>query len=177
MTESHPICLMSIGPPIPEVTAISKFDLKNPWSRPSVWSHCWLSNQSIYFLFVSYHLVQLFLRYSYLNIWPWNLKVKPNGHIWGPEFNRYGCFSFIGNHFFKISRHLKIQGQGHGQGQNRWSHLWPRFQSICLLIVSWQLDHFWLRNIKFHIWLLKFKVKVQTKIDQIRIRQYIWLGH
>ena len=36
-------------------------------------------------------------------------------------------------------------GQGHGQGQTRWSYLRPRVQSICLLFVSWQSDHFWLR--------------------------------
>ena len=47
---------------------------------------------------------------------------------------------------------LKIQGQGHGQGQTRWSHLSPRVQSICLLFVSWQSDHFGLRYSKFHIW-------------------------
>ena len=46
---------------------------------------------------------------------------------------------------------LKIQGQGHGQGQTRWSHLSPRVQSICLLFVSWQSDHFGLRYSKFHI--------------------------
>ena len=47
---------------------------------------------------------------------------------------------------------LKIQGQGHGQGHTWWSHLSPRVQSICLLFVSWQSDHFWLRYSKFHIW-------------------------
>ena len=47
---------------------------------------------------------------------------------------------------------LKIQGQGHGQGQTRWSHLSPRVQSICSLFVSWQSDNFWLRYSKFHIW-------------------------
>ena len=59
---------------------------------------------------------------------------------------------------------LKIQGQGHGQGQTRWSHLSPRVQSICLLFVSWQSDHFWLRYRKFHIWPWKFKVKVMAKV-------------
>ena len=59
---------------------------------------------------------------------------------------------------------LKIQGQGHGHGQNRWSHLSPRVQSICLLFVSWQSDHFWLRYRKFHIWPWKFKVKVMAKV-------------
>ena len=59
---------------------------------------------------------------------------------------------------------LKIQGQGHGQGQTRWSHLSPKVQSICLLFVSWQSDHFWLRYSKFYIWPWKFKVKVMAKV-------------
>ena len=58
------------------------------------------------------------LRYSYFKIWPWKsmvkvmcvvkdqghvwpskskVKVKPIGHIWGLEFNRYICFLFCGN--------------------------------------------------------------------------------
>ena len=61
---------------------------------------------------------------------------------------------------------LKIQGQGHGQGQTWWSHLKPRVQSMCLLFVSWQSDHFWLRYSQFDIWPWKFKVKVTTKIAQ-----------
>ena len=123
------------------------------------------------------------------------------------EFNRYVCFPFRGNRtiFAEILQilyfTLKIQGQGHGQGQTQWSHLspwvqsiyvcfsfrgsrtifgwdiansifdlensrsrsWPRsnpmvtfeplrVQSICLLVVWWQSDHFWLRYSKFHIW-------------------------
>ena len=38
-----------------------------------------------------------------------------------------------------------------GQGQTHWSHLTPGVQSICLLFVTWQSDHFWLRYRKFHI--------------------------
>ena len=45
-----------------------------------------------------------------------------------------------------------------------WSHLRPGVQSICLLFVSWQSDHFWLRYRKFHIWPWKFKVKVMAKV-------------
>ena len=46
---------------------------------------------------------------------------------------------------------FKIQGQGHGHGQTRWSYVRPRFQSIRLLFVPWQSDHFLLRYSKFHI--------------------------
>ena len=58
-----------------------------------------------------------------------------------------------------------MQGQGHCQGQAWWSHLRPKFQSICLLFISWQSDHFWLRYSKFHIWPWKCKVKVMAKPD------------
>ena len=61
---------------------------------------------------------------------------------------------------------LKIQGQGYGQGQTWWSHLKPRVQSMCLLFVSWQSDHFWLRYSQFNIWPWKLKIKVTTKIAQ-----------
>ena len=58
----------------------------------------------------------------------------------------------------------KLKGQGYGQGQTHWSNLRPRVQSICLLFVSWQLDHFWLRYRKFRIRPWKFKVKVMAKV-------------
>ena len=48
--------------------------------------------------------------------------------------------------------------------KSHWSHLRPGVQSICLLFVSWQSDHFWLRYSKFHIWPWKFKVKVMVKV-------------
>ena len=66
------------------------------------------------------------------------------------------CFVAIGPFLAEIKQipylTLKNLGQGHGQGQSRWSHLSPRVQSICLLFVSWQSDHFCLRYSKFHIW-------------------------
>ena len=92
ITYCHPLCAMSIGPPI--------------------------------------------LRYSYFKIWPWKSMVKVicvvkgQGHIWPSKF----------------------KGQGYGQDQTHWSPLRPGVQSICLLFVSWQSDHFWLRYSKFHIW-------------------------
>ena len=146
------------------------------------------------------------------------IKVKPIGHIWGLEFNRYVCVLFrgnrttfgwdIGNSIFDLENSrsrswprlnlmvtfealefkryvcflfrgnrtifgwdiansifdLDSQGQGHGQGQTRWSHLSPRVQSICLLFVSWQSDLFLLRYSKFYIWPWNFKVKVMVKV-------------
>ena len=104
MTHCHPLCAMSIGPPI--------------------------------------------MRYSYFKIWPWQFiikvmcVVKGQGHVWPSKF----------------------KGQGDGQGQAHWSHLRPGVQSICLVFVLWQSDHFWLRYRKFHIWPWKLKVKVMAKV-------------
>ena len=87
------------------------------------------------------------LRYSYFKIWPWKSMVKVmcvvkgQGHTWPSKF----------------------KGQGYGQGQTHLSHLRPGVQSICLLFVLWQSDHFWLRYEKFGIWPRKFKVKVMAK--------------
>ena len=58
----------------------------------------------------------------------------------------------------------KFKGQGYGQVQTHWSHLRPGVQSICLLFVSRQSDHFWLRYSKFYIWPWKIKVKVMAKV-------------
>ena len=60
-------------------TAISKFDHENPWSRSCVWSKV---------------KVTFDLQNSKVKIM---VKVKPIGHIWGLEFNRYVCFSFLEN--------------------------------------------------------------------------------
>ena len=92
------------------------------------------------------------------------------------EFNQYVCFSFRGNRTifgWDIAipyLTLKIQGQSHGQGQNRWSHLSPKVQSICLLFVSWQSDHFWLRYSKFHIWPWKNLDQNRPKSNQVIYR-------
>ena len=67
------------------------------------WSHLRPGVQSICLLFVSNQSDRFWLRYSKFYIWPWKFKVKvmakvkPNGHIWALEFNRYVCFSFRGN--------------------------------------------------------------------------------
>ena len=95
------------------------------------------------------------LRYSYFKIWPWKSMVKVmcvvkgQGHVWPSKF----------------------KGQGYGQGQTHWSHLRPGVQSICLLFVSWQSDHFWQRYSKFYIWPWKFKVKVMAKVKS---DDHIW---
>ena len=103
------------------------------------------------------------LRYSYFKIWPWKsmvkvmCEVKGQGHVWPSKF----------------------KGHGYGQVQTHWSHLRPGVQSICLLFVSWQSDHFWLRYSKFYIWPWKFKVKVMANVKPdghiwaLKFNQYV----
>ena len=73
----------------------------------------------------------------------------------------------------------KFKGQGYGQGQTHWSPLRPGVQSICLLFVSWQSDHFWLRYSKFHIspWKILVKVMVKVKPDchiwALELKRYV----
>ena len=92
---------------------------------------------------------------SYLKIWPWKSVVnvlcviKGQGQVWP----------------------WKFKGQSNGQDQTHWSHLRPGIQSLCLLLVSWQTDHFWLRYSKFYIWPWKFKVKVTAKV---KTDDHIW---
>ena len=112
------------------------------------------------------------------HIWPSKLKywfkvmakVKPIGHIWGLEFKSI-CLLFVswlsGQFWLRYKNSyftLKIQGQGHSQGQIWWSHLRPRVQSMCLLFVLWQSNHFSQRYSQFHIWPWTFKVKVMSKV-------------
>ena len=60
-----------------------------------------------------------------------------------------------------------------------WSLLRPGLQSICLVFESWQLDHFWLRCSKFHIWPWNFKVKDMAKVTidghiwGLKLKQYV----
>ena len=71
---------------------------------------------------------------------------------------------------------LKIQGQGHDQGQIWLLHLRPIVQLICFLFVSWQSDHFWLRHSKFKI--SPWKFKVMAKVNHfwgLEIKRYVCL--
>ena len=78
------------------------------------------------------------------------MKIHGQGHVCGQRSRSHLTFKF--------------KGQGYGQGQTHWSHLRPVVQSMCLLFVSCQLHHFWLRYSKFYIRPWKFKVKVMAKV-------------
>ena len=103
-------------------------------------------------------------------------KVKPIGHIWGLEFNRYVCFSFHGNRTtfgWDIANSIVDLENSRLRSWPR-SHPMVTFEALrsidMFAFVSWQLHHFWLRYSKFHIWPWKFKVKVMTNISQTLIR-------
>ena len=109
-------------------TAISKFDHENPWSRTYVWSK----------VKVAFHLGNSKVKVM--------AKVKPDGHIWGLEFNRYVCFWFRGNRtifgWYIANSIFDLE--------NSRSRSWPRsnpvvtFEALGLIdILSWQSDHFW----------------------------------
>ena len=109
--------------------------LKSPQSLPgrsihltlvTKWSWSWMTYCH---LLCAMSISPPILRYNYFKIWPWKSMVKViwvvngQGQIWPSKF----------------------KGQGYGQVQTHWSHLRPGVQSIRLLFVSRQSDHFWLR--------------------------------
>ena len=124
MTYFHPLCKMSIAPPI------LRYSYFKIWQRRSMvkvlcvvkgqghvsptkfkgqgygqgqthWSHLRPGVQWICLLFVLWQSNHVCLRYSKFDIWPWKFKVKvmakvkSDGHIWALDFNRYDCFSFL----------------------------------------------------------------------------------
>ena len=126
MTYCHLICAMSISPPILRYKYfkiwpwksmvkvicvvkgqghiwLSKFKGQCYGQVQTHWSHLRPGVQSICLFFVSKQSDHFWLRYSKFYIWPWKFKVKvmpkvkPDGHISAPEFNRYVRFSFRGN--------------------------------------------------------------------------------
>ena len=140
MTYCHPLCAMSIGPPIPRYSYFKIW----PW-KSMVKVMCVVKGQG--------------------HIWPWKFKGQVYGQVqtWWSHLRPWSSidmfafrFAAIGPFLAEIEQipylTLKNLCQGHDQGQTRWSHLSPRVQSLCLLFVSWQSDHFWMRYCKFHIW-------------------------
>ena len=99
--------IMAIRPVLVEIYKNSYFTLKiqaQGHSQGQIWwSHLRPRVQSMCLLFILWQSDHFWQRYSQFDIWPWRFrvkvmsKVKPNGHIWGLEINRYVCFSFRGN--------------------------------------------------------------------------------
>ena len=113
--------------------AISKIDHGNPWSKPWVWSKV---------------KVKFDLENSKVKVMA-EVKVKRIGHIWGLEFNRCVCsyFWWQSEHFWlRYSNfHIwpwKFKVKVMAKVKIWWSYLRPEAQSIRLLFVTWQSDHF-----------------------------------
>ena len=90
--------------------------------------------------------------------WPWSPNGHGHGHEWPTATPFVQCQSALPFWDTALSKF---------DHENPWSRscVWrPGVQSIGLLFVSWQSDHFWLRYRKFHIWPWKFKVKVMAKV-------------
>ena len=165
MTYCHPLCAMSIGPPI---LRYSYFKIW-PW-KSMVKVMCGQRSRS-----------RLTLEIQRSRLWSRsNLMVT----FEALEFNRYVCFSFRGNRtifgwdiansIFDLENSKSRSWQRSNLGHSKVKvmvkvkpdgHIWGLgVQSICLLFVSWQSDHFWLRYSQFYIWPWKFKVKVMAKV-------------
>ena len=141
------------------------------------WPHLRPRVQLICLLF-SWQSDHFGLRYSKLHIWPWKIKVKvmakvkPAGHTWG--LSSINMFAF---HFMKIWSFLAEISNSMFDHENSRSRSWPRsnlmvtfeapVQSICLLFVLWQSDHFRLRYRKFHIWPWKSRSRSRQKSTKI----------
>ena len=154
---------MLIGPPVPEIQLSKKTDESTArWHLES------LSGRSLHLTLVTkWSRSHMTLKIQISKSWP---RSNPLSHL-RPRVQIDVCFSFRGNwttfgwdiaNLLYLT--LNIQGQGHSQGQIWWSHVRPRVQSMCLLFVSLQSDHFWQRCSQFHIWPWKFKVKIMAKV-------------
>ena len=96
--------------------------------------------------------------------------VKPDGHIWALEFNRYVCFSFCCN---QTNFGWDIANSIFGIENSR-SRSWPRsnpmvtfepYSSIDMFAFRFvAIGPFWLRYNKFYIWPWRLKVKVMAKV-------------
>ena len=174
----------------------SQFDIW-PWkfkvkvmAKVKADGHIWSLefSQCVCFSFRAHRTIFGWDLYSQFDIWPWKFKVKvmgkvkADGHIWNLEFSRCVCFSFCGNRTifgWDIANSIFDLENSRSRSwprSNPMVTLKPRVQSMCLLLVSWQSDHFWPRYSQFDIWPWKFKVKITTNIDQNLISWSIGQG-
>ena len=158
MTYCHPFVQCQSALPFSD-TALKKFDHENPWSSSCVWS----------MVKVTYDLEN----------WKVKVMVKSNPLVTFEAWSSTDMFAFrfvairqtifswdIANSAFDLEK-----SRSRSCPRSKLTVTFEPWSSInCLLLVSWQSDHFWLRYSKFHIWPWKFKVKVMTKIDQNLIR-------
>ena len=108
MTYCHPLCAMSIALPFWES------DKAISWSMVKVM--CVVKGK-----------VTFDLQNSKVKV---IVKVKPIGHIWGLEFNRYVCFSFRGNRTIFWLRYSKF-------------YIWPWKFNVKVMAKGKPDGHFW----------------------------------
>ena len=96
MDDSHPFCSMSIGRSIHEIRLFQTLILKLESQRHGCDQRAKSYNQhSILltrFLFISHQSDQQFPRYSYFEIWPWN--IQGQGHEWGKKAKVIYCTQY-----------------------------------------------------------------------------------
>ena len=142
--------------------------------------------QSICLLFVSWQSDHFWLRYSNFHIWPWKFKVKvstkvkPYGHIWGLEFNRYVCILFRGNRTISSWDIANFMFEL----ENSKSRSWSRSNPMVALEAQCSIDMFAFRFVAMgqflaEIWQIPYltlKIQVQghgesrTKSNQVIYR-------
>ena len=149
ISDSHPFCSMSIGPPIPELWLFENLTLKiqvqgHGWGK-RLRSHNWFNDLSTHILYVPCQLAIPLLEFNYFKIWPRksNVKVIAQGTYWvqhpinshsfrsmsiDPTILRYTFFK-IWHWKFKV----KITAQGHIVGATSY-----RFTSV-LFHVNWPI--------------------------------------
>ena len=105
MCDSHPFCSMSIERSIHEIRLFQTLILKLQSQRHGCDQRAKSYNQpSILltrFLFISHQSDQQFPRYSYFEIWPWN--IQGQGHEWGKKSRSYIVPSIQPMHFLFVS--------------------------------------------------------------------------
>ena len=187
MTYCHPLGAMSIGSPILRYSYFkiwpwksmvkvmcvvkgqghvwpSKFIGQGYGQGQTHWSHLRPGGQSICLLFALWQSDHFWLRYSQFHIWPWKFKVKvmakvkPDGHIWALEFNRYVCLSFRCNRTsfgWDITNTIFDLEKSRSRSRSRSNPMvtFEPLSSIDMFAFRFVAsDHFWLRYSKFHIW-------------------------
>ena len=132
MAESHPLCLMSIVSPIPEIYGCFKIW---PWksmvmtklkTNGQIWNE--VLNRYVQFSFCGTRII-LSQNTGKFHISPRKFKIrvvaktKPIGHMWDRGFNQYVCFSFRDNRTtvgWDIANSIfNLRIKTHGQDANR----------------------------------------------------------
>ena len=118
--DSHPFRSLSIGRPIPEIKLFLTMTLKLQGQGHGCGQRARSYNQPsiilTHFLFISHQSDQQFLRYSYFEIWPWNIQ----GQEWGQRSRSHIVPSIQPMHFLFVSHQSDQPFLRYGQNS-----VWP----------------------------------------------------